>query len=56
MYEVGGQTIFPAYGISGGVASSMLMYLVQMVQTGTSNPRAAGVLSGITIPRGYFGR
>ncbi len=55
MYECGGQSIFPAYGISGGVASSMLMYLVQMVQTGTSNPRAAGVLSNITIPKGYFG-
>lgn len=54
-YEVGGQTIFPAYGISGGIASSMLMYLVQMVQCGESNPRAGGYLSNVTVPRGYYG-
>lgn len=54
-FEVGGQTIFPGYGISGGLNSTMLFYLVQMVQTGNQNPRSGGYLSNVTIPSKYFG-
>ena len=55
-YEVGGQTIFPGYGISGGLSSNMLFYLVNMCQTGLSTPRAGGYLSNVTIPSKYFGQ
>lgn len=54
-YEVAGQTVFPAYGADGGVASSMLFYLVTMAQVGASQPRLNAVQSNITIPKGYFG-
>lgn len=54
-YEVAGQTIFPGYGISGGLNSFMMFYLVQMVQTGNSAPRSGGQLTNINIPSKYFG-
>lgn len=54
-YEVAGQTVFPAYGLSGGLASSMLFYLVQMVQVGLGQPRLAAYLQNVTIPKYYFG-
>ena len=53
-YEVGGQTIFPAYGASGGLASAMLFYLVTMVQVGLGQPRKAGYLNNVSIPHLYF--
>ncbi len=54
-YEVGGQTIFPTYGISGGLASSMIFYLVTGCQVGNGQPRLGAYMTGITIPKGYFG-
>ena len=54
-YEVGGQTIFPAYGGSGGLAASMIFYLVTGVQVGNGQPRLGAFASGITIPKFYFG-
>ncbi len=54
-YEVGGQTIFPAYGGSGGLASSMLFYLVIMPQIGNGQPRAGAYLNNIAVPTGIFG-
>jgi len=54
-YEVGGQTIFPAYGASGGLMSAMLFYLVTMVQTGLGQPRLAAFMNNVTIPKYYFG-
>lgn len=49
-YEVGGQTVFPAYGISGGLASSMLFYLVYMGQMGNGQPRRGGFVSNVAPP------
>jgi len=54
-YEVGGQTLFPSYGVSGGVAASMVFYLVLMAQIGNGQPRAGAFLSGVTVPKNYFG-
>ncbi len=54
-YEVGGQTIFPAYGLSGGLEASCIFYLVTMVNSFNAAPRVGAYLSGITIPRNYFG-
>ena len=54
-YEVGGQTIFPAYGASGGLASSNLFYLVILCQLGNGQPRAGAYLNNAAIPTNYFG-
>jgi hypothetical protein len=54
-YEVGGQTIFPAYGGSGGLASSMLFYLVIMPQIGNAQPRQGAYMNNIAVPTGIFG-
>jgi hypothetical protein len=55
MYEVGGQTIFPAYGSSGGLQSSNLFYMVVMTQIGTGQPRLNSYVNNFAIPSGYFG-
>lgn len=54
-YEVGGQTIFPTYGISGGIEASSVFYLTLMTQIGNGQPRAGAYLTDITIPKNYFG-
>lgn len=52
-YEVGGQTIFPAYGASGGLAASLFFYLWTGTQIGCDNVRAGVYGSSIAIPSGY---
>lgn len=56
LYSVKGQTVFPVYGASGGVAAAMLMYLVIMIQIVSTQPRLNAYLSGVNIPRFYFTR
>lgn len=53
-YDVGGQTLFPAYGASGGLAASNLFYLVIMFQVGNGQPRKSAYLSNITQPPNIF--
>lgn len=56
MYEVGGQTLFPTYGSSGGINSTMIFYLVVMVQLGLGQPRREAFMGpNITVPKFYFG-
>lgn len=55
LYEVGGQTIFPSYGLSGGLASSMMFYYTCIFQVGISNARAGATLNSVTIPKGMPG-
>lgn len=55
LIEVEGQTAFPAYGASGGIASSVLFYLAAVIQFGTSQPRLNAYYSNFAIPTGYFG-
>jgi len=52
-YEVGGQTIFPAYGASGGLKSSSFFYLWTGVQVGNENVRAGCYEDNIAVPTGY---
>lgn len=52
-YEVGGQTIFPQYGASGGLVSSCFFYLWTGVQIGQENVRAGGYIDTIAVPTGY---
>ena len=52
-YEVGGQTIFPSYGASGGLAASSFFYLWTGVQIGMENVRAGCYIDNVAIPTGY---
>ncbi len=54
-YDVGGQTIFPVIGASGGLQSQNLFYLVLMAQAGISNARRSSYLSNVAVPKLYFG-
>ena len=54
MHDVGGQTLFPIYGASGGVNSSLIFYLEIMCQFGLGQPRREAFMSNITIPKFYF--
>ena len=56
LYDVKGQTVFPAYAADGSVATSMLMYLVIMIQFVFSQPVQQAYLSSVSIPAKYFGR
>ena len=55
LYDVKGQVVFPTYGIDGSVATSMLMYMVIMPQVCATQPHLNAFLSGVNIPRNYFG-
>jgi hypothetical protein len=55
-YSVGGQTLFPIYGQSGGLASSLVFYLIWMGQVINVQSRLDAFASGITIPKGVFGK
>ncbi|MGH9475444.1 MAG: hypothetical protein ACRD1C_03825 [Terriglobales bacterium] len=52
-YEIGGQTVFPVYGASGGIAASYLFYLVTGVQFFIDNPKAVSSITGLALPTGY---
>ncbi|MGH9491421.1 MAG: hypothetical protein ACRD17_12990, partial [Terriglobales bacterium] len=52
-YEVGGQTVFPIYGVSGGIATAYITYLVTGVQFFVDNPRAISSVTSLATPAGY---
>lgn len=52
-YEVGGQTMFPVYGASGGLASAYLFYFVLAMQIWNDNPRAGAYIQNLAKPAGY---
>ncbi len=54
-YEVAGQTSFPAYGASGGLASSTMFYIWTGVNLGDENPHGGVFGSSIARPSGYYG-
>jgi hypothetical protein len=54
-YDVAGQTLFPIYGQSGGLASGLVFYIVWEGNAVFNQPRQNAFLSGITIPKGLFG-
>lgn len=55
-YEVNGQTIFPIYGLDGGIATSLITYLWCGWNLATDNPRAGVYRTNNAIPTGLFGR
>jgi hypothetical protein len=52
-YEVGGQTVFPVYGASGGLASSYLFYFTTGLQIWMDGPRYGAFVDGLAVPQGY---
>jgi hypothetical protein len=54
-YDVAGQTLFPLYGQSGGIAASLVFYMIWQGQLAMVQSREGAFLSGITIPTGLFG-
>lgn len=53
MYEVGGQTIFPVYGTSGGLAAAFVYYWILGMQVGCDNPSLGAYIDTLTVPDGY---
>jgi hypothetical protein len=52
-YEVGGQTVFPIYGSSGGLASAYIFYFVTGFQVFVDAPRSGAYIYNLALPAGY---
>jgi len=52
-YDVGGQTVFPIYGASGGLASAYIFYFVTGFQVWNESPRSGAYIDNLAIPSGY---
>ena len=52
-YEVGGQTLFPAYASDGGLQTSMLFYIWTGTQVGQANVRKGCYSDNNPLPSGY---
>src|SRR6267142_5987041 len=51
-FEVGGQTIFPPYGASGGLAAAMLYYFDTGFQVWNESPRSGSFVDALARPSG----
>jgi hypothetical protein len=52
-YDVGGQTLFPIYGTSGGISAAYIFYFITGFQVFSDNPRAGSYISNLALPAGY---
>jgi hypothetical protein len=52
-YDVGGQTLFPIYGTSGGISAAYIFYFVTGFQVWNDSPRSGAYISNLAIPTGY---
>lgn len=52
-YDVDGRKTFETRGASGGVATSMLFYIVASFQLFMNNPVAGAYIDTLTVPAGY---
>jgi hypothetical protein len=52
-YDVGGQTVFPIYGTSGGLAAAYIFYFVTGFQVWNDSPRSGAFIDNLAIPTGY---
>jgi hypothetical protein len=52
-YDVGGQTVFPIYGASGGLAAAYIFYFVTGFQVWNESPRSGAYIDSLAIPTGY---
>ena len=52
-FEVGGQTVFPIYGSSGGLAASFIFYFDTGFQVWNDSPRSGSFIDALARPSGY---
>jgi hypothetical protein len=52
-YEVGGQTVFPIYGTSGGLSAAYIFYFITGLQVWTDSPRSGAYIYNLALPTGY---
>src|SRR5882672_2525805 len=52
-FEVGGQTVFPIYGASGGIAASFIFYFDVGMQIWNDSPRSGSFIDSLARPSGY---
>jgi hypothetical protein len=52
-YDVGGQTVFPIYGVSGGLAAAYIFYFITGFQVWNDSPRSGAYISNLALPSGY---
>jgi hypothetical protein len=53
LYEVGGDTVFPIYGASGGLAASYIFYFDTAFQVWDDSPRTGAFINTLARPAGY---
>lgn len=51
--DIGGNTVFPVYGASGGIAAAYLFYFVAGMQFFVDNPKALTSVTSLSLPTGY---
>jgi hypothetical protein len=52
-YEVNGNTVFPIYGASGGLAASYIFYFDTAFQLWSDSPRSGAFIDTLARPSGY---
>jgi hypothetical protein len=52
-YEVNGNTVFPIYGASGGIAASYIFYFDTAFQVWDDSPRTGAYIDTLARPSGY---
>ncbi len=52
-YEIGGQTVFPIYASSGGLAASFIFYFDTGFQVWDDSPRSGSYVDALARPSGY---
>jgi len=52
-YEVNGNTVFPIYGASGGLAASFIFYFDTAFQIWNDSPRSGAYIDTLARPSGY---
>jgi hypothetical protein len=52
-YEVNGNTVFPIYGASGGIAASYIFYFDSAFQVFSDSPRTGAYIDTLARPQGY---
>jgi hypothetical protein len=52
-FEVGGQTVFPIYGASGGVSAAFIFYFDTGFQVWDDSPRSGSYIDTLARPSGY---
>src|SRR5579863_6256715 len=52
-FEIGGQTVFPIYGASGGISAAFIFYFDTGFQVWNDSPRSGSYIDTLARPSGY---